>query len=301
MKKIYSQIFTWAILLLPLLIISFSQKERTFAGHNDSLIPKGMVFVPGDSTWIGSAHFFEQETPLIKHRVKGFYMDVHPVTVKQFSEFVNATGHQTDAEKFGDAGVFNLENRGWELVKGANWKYPFGPDHPKAKSNHPVTQVSWKDATEYCSWAGKRLPTEIEWEHAARNAGKIENDLYPWGNNDIKENGHYRANIWQGVFPAINLVEDGYQYTSPVGVFGATELGLEDMVGNIWEWCSNWKLPYHNNEINYSPNEKSEKAMRGGSFLCEPGWCHGYRVSSRSSSTPETALFHIGFRGVKDL
>lgn len=261
-----------------------------------------MVFVPGgDSTLIGSNYLFEQETPVNSHSVKPFLMDVHPVTVESFSEFIKSSGYITEAEKFGNAGVFNIQKKKWELVSAANWQYPFGPNESKAELEHPVTQVSWNDAMAYCKWIGKRLPSEIEWEHAARNAGTILDNIYPWGNNDIRENGQYKANIWQGIFPHINKVKDGYQYTSPVGAFGETSLGLQDLVGNVWEWCSNWKIPYDENESSYLPDLKSEKALRGGSFLCEPGWCHGYRISARSSSTPETSLFHIGFRCVKDL
>lgn len=290
---------TIVFLVSGVAVLCFPNKKES---EYNFQIPEGMVFVPGgDSTLIGSSHYFQQETPVKKHQVDGFLMDVHPVTVEDFSLFIESTGYLTEAEKFGNAGVFNIQKQQWELVNNANWKYPLGPDFPKAVSNHPVTQVSWNDAIAYCNWAGKRLPTEVEWEHAARNGGTILHNIYPWGNDQIKENGKYKANIWQGIFPFINEVEDGYQYTSPVGVFGETELGLQDMVGNVWEWTSNWKIPYDKDEHSYTPNEKSERAMRGGSFLCEPGWCHGYRVSGRSGSTPETSLFHIGFRCVKDL
>ncbi|MEO1261166.1 MAG: formylglycine-generating enzyme family protein [Bacteroidota bacterium] len=263
--------------------------------------PKDMVFVPGGTSPIGSTAHFEQETPVTMHEVKGIFMDVHPVTVGQFRKFINATSYQTDAEKFGNAGVFDMEKKEWQLVERATWEFPLGPDQMKAKDDHPVTQVSWRDAIAYAKWAGKRLPTEAEFEHAARAAGRIQQNIYPWGGDRIKDDGAYRANIWQGAFPWINRVEDGYQYTSPVGAFGETELGLRDMVGNVWEWSADWKLPYGSDLECFQPNENSEKAMRGGSFLCEPGWCHGYRVSSRSGSTPETSLFHVGFRCVKDL
>lgn len=267
--------------------------------HQD-VAEDGMVFIPGGTTPVGSMDFLAWEKPVLIHKVNSFFMDIHPVTVRQFRLFVEATGYRTQAEQFGNAGVFDIERKAWRLVDGANWQFPLGPDKPAAQADHPVTQVSWNDAMQYCNWAGKRLPTETEWEHAARNAGRIRENIYPWGDNEIKENGRYKANIWQGIFPWVNQVEDGYQYTSPVGAFGATELGLQDMVGNVWEWCSNWKLPYNADPANFTPDEKSEKAMRGGSFLCEPAWCHGYRVSGRSGSTPETALLHVGFRCVKD-
>lgn len=289
------------VLFLVAELIAINIPKEKSVSHNYHL-PKDMVYVSGgDSTLIGSSQYFQQETPIKAHQVKGFFMDVHPVTVEAFSLFIAATGYRTDAEKFGNAGVFNIQKKEWELVQNANWQNPLGPQYPKAALDHPATQVSWNDAIAYCKWAGKRLPIEVEWEYAARNAGSILHSMYPWGNDKIKENGLYKANIWQGIFPHINKVEDGYQYTSPVGAFGETELGLQDMVGNVWEWCSNWKVLYNEDEQSYIPHEKSEKAMRGGSFLCDPGWCHGYRVSARSGSTPETSLFHIGFRCVKDL
>jgi len=261
-----------------------------------------MVLIPGsDSSIIGSNKYLPQESPIRYNKVKPFYMDIHPVTVAQFEKFVSSTGYQTEAEKFGDAGVFDLADLKWKLIPGAYWKHPFGQEVPAAADDHPVTQVSWNDALAYCTWAGKRLPTEAEWEHAARNGGKIRDKIYPWGSDVIKEGDDYKANVWQGLFPAVNRVEDGYQFTSPVGAFGESELGLQDMVGNVWEWCQDWNLPYGIDTTGFKANELSEKAMRGGSFLCEPSWCHGYRVSARSGSTPETALFHLGFRCVRDV
>ena len=294
----YSDKYFRSLLLFLAVCFGFSCTRET--GQSDA-DPDAMVFVPGGTTLFGSADYLAHEKPVALKEVNGFFMDVHPVTVRQFRAFVEATGYRTEAEKFGNAGVFDIDRKTWGLTNGASWEFPLGPGRPAAQDDHPVTQVSWNDATAYCNWAGKRLPTEIEWEHAARNAGKIRENIYPWGDNEIKENGRYKANIWQGIFPWVNEVKDGYQYTSPVGAFGATELGLQDMVGNVWEWCSNWKRPYDADPGNFTPDEKSEKALRGGSFLCEPAWCHGYRVSGRSGSTPETALFHVGFRCVKDL
>ena len=165
--------------------------------------------------------------------------------------------------------------------------------------DHPVVHVSWNDAVAYATWADKRLPTEVEWEHAARGA-RDNRRPYAWGDS-LAEDGAYKANTWQGIFPVRNTVEDGYLYTSPVGAFGETPLGLTDMGGNVWEWTQNWFRPYADRNEPFSPTVQSEKAQRGGSFLCEPGWCHGYRVSARSHSTPETSLFHVGFRCVMDI
>jgi sulfatase modifying factor 1 len=295
-----------ALNLLLIIFLTFPWTSCSDTSENTKSVTlspyEDMILIPGsDSSIIGSNKFLPQESPIRYHKVKSFYMDKHPVTVAQFEKFISSTGYKTEAEKFGDAGVFDLADLKWKLIPGAYWKHPFGKGLPAAVNDHPVTQVSWNDAVAYCSWAGKRLPTEVEWEHAARNAGKINDNIYPWGNDDIKDGNDYKANVWQGLFPAVNRVEDGYQFTSPVGAFGESELGLQDMVGNVWEWCQDWKLPYGIDTSDFEANDLSEKAMRGGSFLCEPSWCHGYRVSARSGSTTETALFHLGFRCVLDV
>lgn len=263
--------------------------------------PKGMVYIPANTTKIGSEFGLPRETPVTNKSINDFYMDKHPVTVKVFRAFINATNYITDADRIGDAGVLDFNSGKWSLIEGANWQYPQGRDLLKAEDDHPVTQVSWNDAMAYCKWAGKRLPSEFEWEHAARNGGKISNEIYPWGTNKDIKNGKYLANVWQGVFPLYNSEEDGYKLTSPVGAFGESPLGLQDMAGNVWEWCSNWNIPYDDELTNFEPNEFSEKAQRGGSFLCDPKVCHGYRVSGRSGSTPNTSLMNVGFRCVKDV
>lgn len=277
----------------------------TFVGE----VPEGMIGIDGGVVRIGSEEGFPHERPMFWAVVKPFLMDKSPVTVAEFRKFVNATGFKTQADTFGDGGMIDEStDKQWILKKGANWEYPMGKDFPRAKDDHPVTQVSWNDAMAYCKWAGKRLPNEIEWEHAARNA-KNSRDIYSWG-NDIKDaNGGYKANVWQGTFPTVYYNEDGYPQTSPVGKFGTTPLGLTDMSGNVWEWCSNTKFNYEAlfRSVTYPSDTitetsgTSEKAERGGSFLCEPSWCHGYRVAGRSNSSPETSLFHVGFRCVKDV
>lgn len=284
----------------PMAQVALPPSDEYFSYKPDELeIPKNMVFVPGGVTEIGALDGLPREQPVKTHAIKGFFMDVHPVTVGQYRAFVKATGYKTQAEKFGDSGIFDVEARKWILAKGANWQYPLGENNPKAADDHPVTQVSFEDAQAYCTWAGKRLPTEAEWEHAARN-GTNTRTQYSWG-SDIKENGSIKANHWQGVFPAVNTVEDGYLYTSPVGEFNTTKLGLQDMSGNVWEWCQDWYLPYGSDQASFTPNAQSEKVMRGGSFMCHPSYCHGYRVSGRSGTTPETGLFHLGFRAVQDI
>jgi sulfatase modifying factor 1 len=258
-----------------------------------------MVYVPGGQTTVGSAAGLPQEQPAFTAEVEPFLMDKSPITVAQFRAFVEATGYVTQAEAFGDAGIFDMEGREWKLVKEASWAFPLGPGGPAAEDDHPVTQVSWNDAVAYAAWAGKRLPTEVEREHAARN-GRNDQSLYPWGNS-LVEAGRYLANTWQVGFPYSNTVDDHFLYTSPVGTFGTTPLGLMDMGGNVWEWCDDWYRPYTERGQAFRPTAQSEKVIRGGSFLCDGSFCHGFRVSSRMGTTPETALFHTGFRLVKDI
>ena len=261
--------------------------------------PAGMVYVPGGDALIGSEKGLPMERPVFKTKVAPFFMDIHPVTVSAFREFIEATGYETEAERFGDAGILNLETYQWMLLPGATWEYPMGPEGQKAHDSHPVTQVSWNDAVAYADWRGHRLPTEIEWEHAARGAEKAP-DNYAWGNALYIE-GKAKANTWDGTFPVRNTEEDGYLLTSPVGEFGKTPLGLTDMGGNVWEWTDSWYRSYQERRKPFDPNEQSERVQRGGSFLCHADYCHGYRVSARSHSTPETSLFHVGFRTVKDI
>lgn len=260
--------------------------------------PEGMVFIPGGETELGSDAGFESEFPVVRHTVDGFFMDIHPVTVAQYREFVEETGFRTEAEKFGDSGVFDFETGRWSLKLGAYWEYPFGPDQPKAADDHPVTQVSWGDAVAYAEWAGKQLPTELQWEHAARN-GTNTRSRYPWG-QEIRDREVFLANFWQGNFPYHNTGQDGFMGPSPVGEFGETELGLTDMAGNVWEWCQDWFESYAEDGPNLRQHaNEPERVMRGGSYLCDPKVCHGFRVSGRSGTSPETGLCHLGFRCVK--
>lgn len=262
--------------------------------------PEGMILIPAGKVRIGSEEGFDQERPMFWAELSDFYMDISPVTVAQFRAFVKSTNYKTEADVFGNAGIIHEStDKNWILKDGANWEYPLGKDFPKAADDHPVTQVSWNDANAYAKWAGKRLPHEIEWEHAARNA-KNSREIYPWG-NDLNIGTKFRANVWNGEFPNYNENTDGFAETSPVGYYGKTPLGLTDMSGNVWEWCSNELLDYKSFVDHKSILIKNEKAQRGGSFLCEPSWCHGYRVSGRSSSSAETSLFHVGFRCVKDI
>jgi sulfatase modifying factor 1 len=279
---------------------SLPAAERTSSLAPEGLdIPEGMVYVPGGKTRIGAEDGLPEERPVFEAKVQPFLLDRHPVTVAQFRMFVESTGHVTDAERLGDAGVLDASTGEWRLVAGATWQRPLGPKGRPAPDDHPVTQISWNDAAAYAAWAGKRLPTEVEWEHAARGARNAPGP-YAWGESLVEQRRHL-ANTWQGNFPVRNTVDDGYLYTSPVGAFGETPLGLNDMGGNVWEWTADWFRSYVERGRTFRPDEHSEKVQRGGSFLCHPSYCHGYRVSARSHSTPETALFHVGFRCAKDL
>lgn len=290
---------------LPKTILKLSLNKietRPVIQNNNMYVPEGMVLVPGGIVRIGSNEGFEQEQPMFWAQIDDFYMDKNLVSVADFRKFIEATKYKTEAEKFGNSGVIDdFTGKKWDLVAGANWEYPRGPKFEKAKDDHPVTQISWNDAQAYATWAHKRLPCEMEWEHAARNA-KNTSYLYPWG-NDIKVEGKWKANVWQGKFPEENFVEDGFAYTSPIGFFGTNKIGLGDMSGNVWQWMLNPKFNYLNLFTNTfdSTAISKEMALRGGSFLCEPGWCHGYRVSGRSQSSKDTGLFHVGFRCVKDI
>jgi sulfatase modifying factor 1 len=261
-------------------------------------VPSGMLYIPGGRTRIGSEDGPPTERPTFYADVAPFLLDVHPVTVADFRRFADATGYVTQSERFGASGVFDVKSGTWGLVDGARGRRPLGPSSPPAADDHPVTQVSWNDAVGYCRWAGKRLPTEVEWEHAARG-GRNGGPHYAWGDALVVA-GRYMANTWQGEFPHRNTADDGWVYTSPVGVFGKTASGLTDMGGNVWQWCDDWFRPYEQRGRPYTPDTESARVIRGGSFLCDPKVCHGFRVSARGHSTPETGLAHVGFRCARD-
>lgn len=308
----------------------------------------GMVLIPGGVFEMGGDN--EQASPdeYPKHKVSvdSFYIDVTEVTNAQFKKFVDATGYITTAEQKPDweelkksvppgtpkppdsvlvaaSLVFKQSNspvdlndysQWWTWVEGANWKHPEGPNsNIIGKENYPVVQVSWFDAMAYCKWVGKRLPTEAEWEYAAR--GGLRNQIYPWGNEHINA-GRPKANTWEGKFPYLNEEKDGYVLAAPVKSFAPNGYGLYDMAGNVWEWCSDWYGDdyYKTLQLTETKNptgpEKGrdaqdpytqKKILRGGSFLCNDAYCSGYRVSRRMKSSRDTGLEHTGFRCVKDL
>lgn len=265
---------------------------------NSSLTPSNeMISFKGGEFVMGNDAGLPNEKPAHKVKVADFKMDIYPVTVGEFAKFVQATSYITDAERFGDAGVYNFETNQWELKKGATWQYPLGPDQAKAELQHPVTQVSWNDAQAYCQWAKKRLPTEAEWEYAARNAGKS-TSLYSWG-AELQHAGKYMANVWLGASVMDDQSGDGFKYTSPVGYYGTMAAGLADMGGNVWNWCQDNFSFYPGNTDAFTA-EPNSKTMRGGSFFFDPALQNSYTVYFRAPNTPETSLFNIGFRCVVD-
>ncbi len=259
------------------------------------------------------------EGPVREVVIDPFFIDVSPVTNAQFREFVTASGHRTEAERFGWSFVFKghipaeryaelvdatVTGAGWWCkVNRADWQHPEGPDSSiEARADYPVVQVSWNDAAEYAKWAGKRLPTEAEWEYAAR--GGLEQKLYPWG-DELTPDGRHLCNIWQGDFPTLDLGEDGYTGPCPPQAFPPNGYGLYTMTGNVWEWCSDWFHPSHHVTATRTnpvgPGEGTSRVMKGGSYLCHKSYCNRYRVAGRTSNTPDSATTNLGFRCVRDV
>ena len=256
------------------------------------------------------------ETPVHVVTLDPFHIDATTVTNAQFATFVKATGYRTEAEVFGSSAVFHLavprdhaEVLGvaagtpwWLNVRGACWRNPEGPGSTIAnRQNHPVVHVSWLDANTYCAWAGKRLPTEAEWEYAAR--GGLESRRFAWG-DELTSNGRWNCNIWQGRFPDVNTLDDGFLTTAPVKAFRANGLGLWNTAGNVWEWCADWfSSTYYGRSPASSPtgpDSGEQRVMRGGSYLCHDSYCHRYRVAARSSNAPDSFAANLGFRCAND-
>jgi formylglycine-generating enzyme required for sulfatase activity len=248
--------------------------------------------------------------------VDPFWIDSCAVTNDQFAAFVSATAYVTEAEKFGWSYVFyqflaedHPPTRGvqaapwWRQVFAAYWRQPEGPGSDLSRrGDHPVVHVSWNDAQAFARWAGKRLPTEAEWEFAAR--GGLSQKRYPWGDKLLNGKKH-RCNIWQGKFPDINSGADGFVATCPVDTFKPNRYGLYNNSGNVWEWCADWFHPtYHQRDHRVNPlgpPAGDAKVMKGGSYLCHRSYCNRYRVGARTSNTPDSSTGHMGFRLVRSL
>jgi formylglycine-generating enzyme len=261
---------------------------------------EGMVFIKGGTFPMGSGDEMPDESPVHEVAVGAFWIDAREVTVGEFSKFVEATGYRTDAERFGWSGVFDRESGDWTRIDGADWRHPEGPAS-RAGSDEPVCQVSWRDADTYARWAGKRLPTEAEWEYAAR--GGLAGKRYAWG-DELRPEGRPVANWWQGSFPERDTGEDGFRGRAPTGSFRPNGYGLYDVAGNVWEWCEDW---YEEGFYAASPRENprgptrgAERVLRGGSWMCSENYCSNYRVAARSHATPDTGLDNLGFRCARD-
>lgn len=335
------------IILIYVLFISCNQQPQkdgnispseTSAIEGMSHIPSGTLSMGGDNDQAASNEFPKHDV-----NVESFYMDIHEITNKEFATFTKETGYETVAERIvvweeiakqlppgtqrlhdsllvPGALVFtptqspvNLSNpqQWWSWTTGADWQHPLGPKSDiSKKANHPVVQISWEDADNYCKWKGKRLPTEVEWEWAARGGEK--NMIYPWGNESVNT-GKPKANFYQGLFPYQNTKKDGYESTAPVKSFAPNGYGLYDMSGNVWEWCSDWyDVSFYNSKEAKVKNTtgpsmgyndlmpyQQEKVIRGGSFLCSDQYCSGYRNARRMGSTADTGLNHTGCRCVQ--
>jgi len=297
--------------------------------HASGAATEGMVLIPGGQFRMGTDHPDawpeDGEGPVRSVTVPSFYMDEAAVTNAQFERFVAETGYITDAEKFGWSYVFRLllpkkyaqslekttavVGLDWWLgVPEACWKKPEGQrSNLKGRMDHPVVHVTWNDAMAYCQWAGKRLPTEAQWEYAAR--GGLDQALYPWGDH-LTPQGKHRCNIWQGKFPITNILEDGYLGTCPVKTYAPNGYGLYNMAGNVWEWVSDWFSPtWHvpetpetrNNPQGPVEGNLTRKVQKGGSFLCHASYCNRYRVAARTSNTPDSSSSNSGFRCVRDV
>ncbi|MBI4468750.1 MAG: formylglycine-generating enzyme family protein [Acidobacteria bacterium] len=263
--------------------------ERTARGEARILDPAHKV---GD----------DDERPVHRVTLSPFYIDATEVTNASFAHFIQATDYKTDAEKNGFSWIFREGQKDWKAEDGADWRHPFGPEsNIDDRMNQPVVNVSWNDALAFAAWAGKRLPTESEWEYAAR--GGVEGQIYPWG-NELKPGGRPVANFWQGTWPSDNRREDGYYYTAPVASFTPNGFGLYDMVGNAWEWTADWySEDYYKRSPPKDPMGPSSGEMRvarGGSWFCSPNYCGAYRIGFRGKSPPDSSFNNVGFRCAKD-
>lgn len=301
----------------------------------------GMIFVRSGTFWMGSDQHYPEEGPAHSVTVDGFFIDETPVTNAQFCEFVSATNYRTFAEAVPDprdypgilpdmlyAGslVFRIPVKSvelddwtlwWSFQEGANWRHPYGPRSSlKGLEDHPVVHISYRDALAYAQWRGKDLPTEAEWEFAAR--GGLDRAEFAWG-AELTPAGRHMANTWQGAFPNVNHAQDGYVHTSPVRAFPPNGYGLFDMIGNVWEWTSDWFAPRHEADASkacciprnprggreagsYDPCHPEiripRKVLKGGSHLCAPNYCRRYRPAARHAEAIDTSTCHVGFRCV---
>jgi formylglycine-generating enzyme len=282
--------------------------------------PQTLAAVPGGSYRMGDESEWsypgDGEGPVHELDLPPFRIDRYTVSNRRFAQFIEATGYQTDAERFEWSFVFGgllpddfPDTRGvegapwWRQVMGADWRHPEGPHSDVVgRASHPVVHVSWNDATAYCRWSGTRLPTEAEWETAAR--GGLEGKPFPWG-EQLEPGGNHRMNVFQGDFPGGNTGADGYLGTAPVDAFEPNGYGLHNVCGNVWEWCADWlDIEYYRSSPTdgpVGPPSGSLRVQRGGSYLCHASYCRRYRVSARFGSEPDSSTGNVGFRVAADV
>ena len=282
-------------------------------GSNTSL-----ASLPGGSFLMGSddpdGFPDDGEGPIRRVTLSPFRIDRYATSNRRFAEFVDATGYRTDAERYGWSFVFSgllptghpptraaAQAPWWRQVHGADWRHPEGPRSSSAERlDHPVVHVSWNDAVAYCRWAGLRLPTEAEWEYAAR--GGLEGARYAWG-DQLTPDGRWKCNIWQGTFPTDNTLADGFLGAAPVDAFEPNGFGLHNVAGNVWEWCADWFSDTHPPTATGDPGGPSSgesRVIRGGSYLCHDSYCNRYRVAARTGNTPDSSTGNMGFRCAAD-
>ncbi|WP_071674685.1 formylglycine-generating enzyme family protein [Nioella nitratireducens] len=284
----------------------------TDPGRDESVvIPGGVALVGTDRPDIP----VDAEGPLRKRKIKPFRIDATAVTNARFARFVAATGYVTEAERFGNSFVFHsflppdappthgvVGSEWWRMVEAAHWRQPHGPLVPEAyHDDHPAVQISWADATAFAAWAGGRLPTEVEWEHAAR--GGLGDVRFPWGDQEPDDSDFLPCNIWQGPFPRHNTGADGFVATAPARSFAPNGYGLYNMVGNVWEWTSE---PFRVRSLKKAAQRAHQgkagyKLQKGGSFLCHISYCYRYRIAARHGNAPDTGTPHQGMRLVYDM
>jgi len=278
-----------------------------------------MVDLPGGEFEMGSedelAYPADGESPVRRFTVSPFSIDATAVTNDRFAEFAEATAHQTDAERYGWSFVFGgllpddfeptqgvAHAPWWRRVERADWRHPEGPQSSiDGRGEHPVVHVSWDDASAFCKWSATRLPTEAEWEYAAR--GGLDGKVFPWG-DDLEPDGEHRMNVWQGEFPSENSLEDGYYGTAPTGSFEPNGFDLHNMTGNVWEWVADRFDPAfrpRDSELDpKGPPVGTHRVQKGGSYLCHASYCRRYRVAARQANTPDGSAGNLGFRCARD-